>query len=696
MKKLIIYYFLFLLSLLSIFSSGVIDSQDGFQYLAVARNIYYTGKPTAPPYEYDTRKNIHMSVVTGKDGNTYSLTGLGYSLAYLPAVAITDMVYKFYGVSPPVHFPLENDWLIFLTASFTNSFFGASLGVILFLYLLELGLSRKQAILISLVGLFSTNLLVYAKHSFPHMMFITFLFLSFYLIKIHFKTKKLLFLILSGISFGITSITYNQTFVLSVLPVFIYSFMLSNSRLSFASLKILANKFLLFFLGWFPFILIYFWFENLRATPAANFSSPAAASAAVSWLAKVPVGVFIEGVHGQLFSPGRSIFLYSPVLLVILIFWYKIKKRIFPEFIISLILSIIYILFHATFYSVGGQDQGITPLWHGEASWGPRYLTPLIPFGLLTVGFIFTQLRKIEKRFIFYPSLLVGFYIGLLGVLMPYQIKLYDLQDKFFLNGTEYKASAYSNFLPRYTPILAMSKNFIKLIQNFPKTFDRGMYNARLYDGIDFTFPVGGERWRVIEGKGHILFDNLDKNPIKKFTFGLINHPIDDSNSSAKLTFILNDQILTDKSVILKAKERNVSNIHVNPDLLKDKANKLDINVDYEDQDILKNKKQILGLIAFSINDVSINLESIDVPYVSRLGPVTMSVKYENWGGEDKDPWRFWDIHTQTYERLPDIWWIRNLYYWDIPKLPIVLLFTSIVLVSLSSGLKILRLLRKS
>ena len=174
MKKLFLCYFVFLFSLLSIFSAGVIDSIDGFQYLVVARSIYYKGAPTAPPYEYSERKNIHMSVVTGKDGKTYSLTGLGFSLAYLPAVAITDIVYKIYGIDPSVHFPLENDWLIFLTAGFTNAFFGALLGIILFAYFLTLGLSKKQAILMSIISIIATNLFVYTKHSMAHMMFVAF------------------------------------------------------------------------------------------------------------------------------------------------------------------------------------------------------------------------------------------------------------------------------------------------------------------------------------------------------------------------------------------------------------------------------------------------------------------------------------------------------------------------------------------
>src|SRR5258706_15369396 len=107
MKKIVIYYFLLLLSVFIFLSSGIIDSQDGFEYVEVARNIYYTGQPTGPVYKYDTRENIFMAVHKGKDGKTYSNVGLGFSLAMLPAVAITDAIYKIYHISPPVNFPLD-------------------------------------------------------------------------------------------------------------------------------------------------------------------------------------------------------------------------------------------------------------------------------------------------------------------------------------------------------------------------------------------------------------------------------------------------------------------------------------------------------------------------------------------------------------------------------------------------------------
>lgn len=712
---------------MSLFSSGVIDSQDGFQYLAVARNIYYTGKPTAPAYEYDTRKNIHMSIVIGKDGNSYSLTGLGYSLAYLPAVAVTDIVYKFYGVSPPVHFPLENDWLIFLTASFTNSFFGASLGVILFLYLLELGLSKKQAIFISLTGLFSTNLLVYAKHSFPHMMFVSFLFLSFYLIKIHFKTKKILLLLLSGVSFGIAAITYSQTFVLAVLPLFIYVLTLSKSRLNNRSLRLLFSKFIFFFIGVIPFLFIYFWFENLRSTPILNFSSSAATSSAVSSLLRVPAGVFIEGFYGQLFSPGRSIFLYSPILLLPIFFWHKINKKS-AEFWVFITFSAIYILFFSAIYNPGDPllvpSKGVAALWHGEFSWGPRYLTTVIPFGVLIVGLIYTKLSKISRIFIFFPLLILGLYVQMLGILMPYQIKFHELEDRFFVNNTEYVNSLYTNLLPRYSPIFMMSKKLVKLYQTFPKTLNHGLYDVRFFDGIDFPFSVGAERWRVIEDKGYISFDNIKTSPVKKITLGLINHPIEEASYSAIIQISLNNHELSKKEEVLLPSERKLIELNVPKDYLEDK-NQLIISTRFksvkdglflsetsayrDDPALYENKNlqpkkyvsQILSIISFSINGKEINKESLDFPYVSPLGPAMTGIEYKNYGGDDeqssssnKDPWKTWHIHTQIYERVPDFWWFKFLYYWDVPKTPIFLLFTLLVLSSIYFGFKTTRLIR--
>ncbi len=724
MKKFITYYFFSLLATFLILSSGVIDSQDGFQYLAVARNIYYKGEPTAPEYGYNIRENIHMSTYVAGDGKTYSPTGLGYSLAYLPAVAITDMVYKIYNISPPVHFPLENDWLILLTASFTNGFFAAVLGVTIFLYLLELGLSKKQALLISFAGLFTTNLLPYAKYSFPHMMFTAFLVLAFFLIKKYFQTKKKLFLIFAGASFGMVSITYNQTFLLAVIPLGIYILILSKLRLIFTSpkkfigslkIKFLLSNLLIFFLGTLPLLIIYLWFENLRSGTTQNLANPLnIAGRGVAPFLDIPKPVFFEGIYGQLFSPGRSIFLYSPILLVTIFFWHRIKKVIYPETLVFLILSIITIIFFASQRTFDAQ-RGVAAIWHGESSWGPRYLSPLIPFGILIVSWIFVKLSKPQKLFIFFPLLLIGFYINMLGILMPYQIKYHDLQEKFYVNSTEFTNFTYSNFIPRYSPVIMLSRELVKLFQALPQIIDHGLYNVRFHDGIDFPFLVGNERWRVIERKGDILFDDRTRFPVKKISLGLINHPIEEASNSAIIKVSLNDNVILESEKFLPA-ERKLIDLNIPGNLLKNKDNWLTVSFEtispmsqsselnqyrddpskYENKNTQPKKyvPQIFSLISFAIDGNDVNKETFDFPYVSSLGPAMMGVKYNTYGESITDPWRFWEMHTQVYERTPDFWWFKYLIYWDIPKLPLLILLASLILCLIYSGFKTYRFLK--
>lgn len=680
MKLNLVTYFLFLLLLLSLFVSGVIDSLDGFSYLAVARNIYYEGEPTAPPNIDNTKgKGQILRTFKGKNGKTYATTGLGYSLALVPAVAVADLFYKYYGINHSYKFPLENDWLILLTASFTNIIFGAALGVVLLLYFLNLGLSNKHALLMSLIAIFATNLWVYTKYSFAHMMFIFFLVLTFYLLRKHSESLKRKLLFFAGISFGILSITYNQTFLFWIIPLILYYVLLIrlNNRL-FSFKKILCH--LLFFLaGFLPFFFIYNWFENTRAMESISITSFSGIGQSASmFILKTPPAVLIEGVYGQLFSPGRSIFLYSPLLLLIFIFWRNIKSICKPELIIFLLMLVLYVSFYSTLSTLGKPDQGYAGLWHGESSWGPRYLTPLIPFGMLLVGVIFVQLKNKAKLLVFVPLLLIGLYVNFLGILMPYQVKFHELEEEFHVNSTQYTLYTYSNLLPRYSPVFMMSKKLVKNMIAYPKTLDHGEYNVRFYDGIYFPFNVGQERWRVIEGKGYISFDNNKKDLIKKIAFGLINHPIGESSSSANLQVTLNTHRLLEEEINFAPQKRSIVEIPINPTYIKDKNNQLEIGVEYEPS--IKEGAQIFAMISMAINDTAINMESLDFPYYSDLGPAMVNSKYNTYGGEITDPWKFWDLHTQIYERIPDFWWMRTLYYWDYPKMILTIIFLLSVL----------------
>ncbi len=690
MKKFLICYFFFLFFLFSFFASGVIDSQDGFQYLAVARNIYYTGEPTAPsPLDHDIDKNIHLSTEIGRNGKAYSSTGLGYSLAMLPAVAITDIVYKIYHVTPPVYFPLEADWLILMMGSLTNCFFAAVLGVVIFLYFATLGLNKKQSLFLSIVTLFTTNLFAYSKHSFAHMMFVTFLMLSFLCLKLFSGTKKRIYLFISGLAYGIMMISYNQTYILTIIPYFIY-FLFSikpkkssrpftqNFLRQFKSKSILKGLGLnpiILIIGIIPFIYINSWFNFIRYGVQGSSSAASTVNYISSYF---QVGVIFEGLYGLLLSPGRSIFIYSPLLLIIFIFWHKINKKVLPELTVFIIMSVIYVAAFASSFSLGASDQGVIGLWHGEYSWGPRYLLPLIPLGMLIIGVIYKKMSKKVKMLVFLPLMIVGLYVEILGVAMPYQIKFQDLDYSLKVNNTVFMASAYSNLLPRYSPILMMSKKLIKLIKNLPSTLSHGFYNIRYYDGIDFPFNVGGlDRWRTIDSEGRISFDSPKTDPINKIAFNFINHPlVDTASSSAYVNFWINNKKLYKEDQIFNLAERKFIDLPVTKNALTDKNNELVIAVRFDNNaEVIKKHTQIFAMMSMFVNGKEVNKESIDVPYLSQFGPKITGATYKNWGGINKSPWVGWNIHTQIFERVPDFWWAKAVYYWDFPKKVFLIFF---------------------
>jgi hypothetical protein len=666
-------YFFFLVFLLSFFVSGCVDSQDGFQYLAVARNIYYTGEPTAPPYEFtggvNVGKNIHMSTHVGKDGKTYSATGLGYSLAFLPAVALTDFVYKAYNLTPPVHFPLESDWLILMSASFVNIFFAAGIAVVVYSYLLEVGVKHKTAVLTSLLGLFTTILFVSSKHIYAHTMFTFFYLLSFLLVKKYSKTKKGVFLFLSGLSLGIVTFTYNTSYLLTIIPYVTYFALLNLKSGLLRNIKKTIMGGLLILLGYAPFFVLTLWYYSLISVPQGNLIGSVIQNAIT-----IPIGLFYEGLWGQFFSPGRSFFIYSPILVIPFIFWFRFKKEIFPEVVATLFVFILYILAAAFAWSRNPLGTGDS-LWHGESSWGPRYLIPAVPFGLILVGYLLSKLNIKEKLLTVVPLIIIGIYVQILGVVMPFQIKFHNMQLEFQVNEINYPMYLYTNLLPRFSPIINQSKNLVKIVKMFPKTLEHGKYNVRFIEGVDYAFNVGTERWRTIDRSGYILFDSPNGSEVKNISFTLINHPVATTTSSAQVEFLINDKPAQIKGNILKIGEKKEITLDVRGLELKEKGNLLQIKVMQKDYQTFFDKKQILAITQMSVNNQPINLESIDAPHLSPMGPALTNAEYRNWGGEFSNPWISWHIHTQVFERTPNFWWLYPLYYWDIPKRPFVALF---------------------
>lgn len=81
------------------------------------------------------------------------------------------------------------------------------------------------------------------------------------------------------------------------------------------------------------------------------------------------------GWPSLLFSPGKSIFLYSPPLLLSVVLWYRFRREY------RLLADSILVMFAAALGVYGAWWA-----WHGGWVWGPRLLVPVVPLCCLSLG----------------------------------------------------------------------------------------------------------------------------------------------------------------------------------------------------------------------------------------------------------------------------------------------------------------------
>ena len=86
------------------------------------------------------------------------------------------------------------------------------------------------------------------------------------------------------------------------------------------------------------------------------------------------------GLYGNLVSPGRSIFLYSPPLILALFGAWRFYQRFHAETLLIAGLVAVYL----TLYSIPTD-------WDGGWSFGPRYLLALVPLLVLPLGEFLTS-----------------------------------------------------------------------------------------------------------------------------------------------------------------------------------------------------------------------------------------------------------------------------------------------------------------
>jgi len=358
--------FLFSLSLLLMLARRRIHSSDGCFEYQVAAQFLDTGRLDLPQYASVQEDRVQQ----GADGHYYAVYGIGQSVLYAVTIWLDRLLIgtvdrinlSGFGFKPP-----------FLFSIAANAFVLAATLVVLHITLRRLGIAPAPALFSTLTYGFATMALVYAQLSFD-ICLASLLLLSMY--ACHLRSLERAdgrYPLLAGIFYGAllnTKIAYG-VFAIPIIAAYAWRWISSHENW-----RLLGKRLFLFTAGATPLLCLFFWYNHHRFGSMFNTGygliQPLSDSFSISTLpASVPA---------LLLSPGRSLFLYSPPVLLSL-FGLRTFFRERREVAINVYAVIIinFLLFSLWYW------------WHSRGTWGPRFQLATVLFLMIPTAYWLNQ-----------------------------------------------------------------------------------------------------------------------------------------------------------------------------------------------------------------------------------------------------------------------------------------------------------------
>jgi 4-amino-4-deoxy-L-arabinose transferase-like glycosyltransferase len=365
-------------------------------------------------YDTDARYEVTKSIVEradlsipddfgirGADGRVYSWFGLGGSVLAIP----------FYIMGKYIGTPA-------IAVSLMNQIFGAVTVVLIFLFAIGLGYSRRASLLVSIFYGLGTMAWPLAKQPFDHTIETFFILLSVYCLYLYVTNRKISNLLFSAFSLGFAFIT-RPTSILVIPPLFIMLVLYSVKRFDRRTvIKMILRDSVMFFLVFLSFLSLNLWYDYYRF--GSIFETGYTLLSARTGIDYFRGTSLLTGLSGFLISPGKGFFYYSPVTIL---FFFSIKSFIKKHFGlgISFIFIIISYLFFLSKYVY----------WHGDWAWGPRYIFVLTPFFILPIAELVDSeiwQRSNIQRVAVYSIFILSLVIQIAAVSVDFKKYFFDLQ----------------------------------------------------------------------------------------------------------------------------------------------------------------------------------------------------------------------------------------------------------------------------
>lgn len=366
MKKNIFLAFLFFFMLVG---TGRLNVDSFYSYLT-ARSIIKTGSLDVSkeinsgilndkmlPH---SKRYLHMATKANASGKIYSKYGVLWAICLVPFSLIGDVISKFVS--------LQSDLINIFIVSMAGPFLSSIVATLFFLVLKRLkihSISSIYALVIFSIG--SVNV-YYSRGPYVETLDTALLLIIFLILQRIKSEKRKTDLFLIGIVLGFLFLTkiYNIVLafpvILSCWFVFFFEFKWGPKEILYETIKI-GIPIVLFVL-----VVVFLNFERF-----GNYFSG-------GYRAQVQFIPIYEGVYGILFSPGKSVFLLNPGILISVFGLITMTQRNLTECVFIVSTTLTYILFIANF-----------PNWMA-GPWGTRYLLPCICILHIPLAFVIDKI----------------------------------------------------------------------------------------------------------------------------------------------------------------------------------------------------------------------------------------------------------------------------------------------------------------
>jgi hypothetical protein len=394
------------LSIFIFFLSSYLLTWGGHTYSPDEETLYYVteGIVQRGSFVMPSRNEAPVSMTPhGIDGKPYAPTSLGQSVIAIPLFVLGDFAAQAF----PARF---HDYIIRFFVCLLNPVVSACTGVLLFAFATQLGYSRRVALTLALVYGFATMAWVYAKTFFTEPLATLCLILAFYGLYCYKRDGTCQGLFLAGAATGYAMLTRIHT-VIALPAIAFYLAMCLATQLG--SLPRQPRAWLTPVAAWAaPLVVavaIISDYNFIRfGNPLQTGYTPEGVTTGLSLL----LNPIYDGLYGLLGSPGKSVFLFTPPLLLALLAFMSFFREHAAEGVAFALLIIAHLLFYAPL-----------PFWGSASSWGPRYMFCIIPFALMPAASFLSNLtvdRFWLKRSLAALLVAAGVFVQSMGVLINF------------------------------------------------------------------------------------------------------------------------------------------------------------------------------------------------------------------------------------------------------------------------------------